>query len=61
MKKTLGMVFFLTVLAGMAGCGQKKYCKYNRTNRYPDGENIRRTFLFGRAGRTKLQCDGRIF
>ena len=23
MKKTLGMVFFLTVLAGMAGCGQK--------------------------------------
>ena len=39
----------------------KKYCKYNRTNRYPDGENIRRTFLFGRAGRTKLQCDGRIF
>ena len=24
-------------------------------------ENIRRTFLFGRAGRTKLQCDGRIF
>lgn len=23
MKKTLGMVFFLTVLAGTAGCGQK--------------------------------------
>ena len=23
MKKLLGMVFFLTVLAGMAGCGQK--------------------------------------
>ena len=58
MKKTLCMVFFLTVLAGTAGCGQKNTAN---TDRYPDGENIRRTFLFGRAGRTKLQCDGRIF
>ena len=51
MKRTLGMVFFLVVLAGTAGCGEKNTADITaQENNQTEQTDVRRTFFLGRTG-----------